>query len=379
MTGHLAEVIRYLNAARALRVAVDLPSGLDADRGQPLGVCLRADETVTFGFAKLGLVTAPGFTFAGRLTVADIGIPEQLARDRGVRAWLLDAAGFADLAAPRHPLSHKGTHGHLCIVAGSREHPGAALMCGEAAMRAGAGLVTLAAPDDTTPILGGRVLELSTASLGAPALTSDDGDEAWSRLEPLLAGKQAVAFGPGVARSLGTRRLLERLLSSWEGRLVIDADGLNLLAEDAAPLLATRAQVVLTPHPAEMARLAHTSTAAVQADRVRVASELAARHRVVVVLKGARTLIAGPDGRVAVNSTGNPGMASGGSGDALTGTIGALLAGGIEPMRAACAGAFLHGRAGDLARDLVGEAGLLTRDLIAQLPAARRSLAGSRG
>src|SRR5262249_13862350 len=160
----------------------------------------------------------------------------------------------------------------------------------------------------------------------------------------------------------------------WEDPLVIDADGLNLLAEDLAPLGTTRSRVVLTPHPAEMGRLARVSTAEVQADRVRVARELAAQQKVVVVLKGARTVIAAPDGTVAVNPTGNPGMASGGTGDALTGTIAALLAGGMDPMRAACAGTFLHGRAGDLARDAVGETGMLTRDLIARLPEARRSL-----
>ena len=383
--GHLAAVIERINAAPAIRVAVDLPSGLDADRGWPLGTCVEAHHTVTFGLPKIGLATAPGFVHAGRLRVADIGIPPALTRD--VWRTLLDDRVLAPLRAPRSATAHKGTFGHALIVAGSRGHTGAALLAGEACARAGAGLVTIASPDEAQASLQGRVVEVMTAPIGAePATDAAWGEAAWSTLAPLCEGKRAIAFGPGVPRAPGMRRLLERLLAGWRGPLVIDADGLNLLAEDLAPLgrrsgveqpaLAglpkTAAHVVLTPHPAEMARLARTTVEAVQADRVGAAEALASRTRAVVVLKGARTVIASPEGPTAINPTGGPALGSGGTGDVLTGVIAALLAGGLAPFEAACAGAYLHGRAGDRAAEARGDAGVLARDVIDQLPAARR-------
>ncbi len=371
VTGHLAEVIARINRAPGVRVAVDLPSGLDADRGQPLGACVAAHHTVTFAYPKLGLATAPGFLHAGALHVVDIGIPP--ARASFVRRRLLDDACLQPLRAPRAADAHKGTYGHALVVAGSRGHTGAALLAGEACARAGAGLVTIASPAGAQAALAARVVEVSTAPL--PAEPADDpawGDAAWAALAPLLDGKRALAFGPGVPRAAGTRRLLAHVLAGFRGPLVVDADGLNLLAEDLAPLDGAAAQVVLTPHPAEMGRLAGVATADVQADRVGVAERFAAAHRCVVVLKGARTVVAAPDGATAINPTGNPGMASGGTGDVLTGVIAALCAQGLAPFDAACAGAYLHGRAGDLARDEGGEAGLLARDLVEKLPLARR-------
>jgi NAD(P)H-hydrate epimerase len=369
--GRFREVIEIMNRARGVRVAVDLPSGLDVDRGHPNPVCVRADHTVTFAFAKLGLVTAPGYLYAGALRVADIGIPARLVR--APRAELLDEEVLRAIAAPRPPLSHKGSFGHVLCVAGSTRHPGAALLASSAAARAGAGLVTLATPDAVAAALAGAVREVSLAPLGAvsPGGELDDAEAAWRALEPQLAGKRALAFGCGLGRSPAVRALLARLLAAWEGPMVVDADGLNVLAEDLAPLDGSRARVVLTPHPMEMSRLAGIPTAEVQQDRVGVARAFAERHRAVVVLKGARTVVAAPDGRVALNPTGNPGMASGGTGDALTGVVAALAASGLAPFDAACAGCYLHGRAGDLAREARGEAGLLASDLIEMLPAAR--------
>jgi hydroxyethylthiazole kinase-like uncharacterized protein yjeF len=365
--GHLAEVIERMNAAPGVRVAVDLPSGLDADSGWPLGVCVRAHHTVTFGWPKLGLATAPGFVYAGELHVVDIGIPPS--RAAAVKRTLLDDRCLGPLATPRDPLAHKGTHGHVVIVAGSAGRTGAALLAAEACARAGAGLTTIAAPDGARAALEQRVVEVMTAGLGPEPL---DGAAAWAHLVPLLAGKRAVAFGPGVARDEGTRALLERLLVEWQGPLVIDADGLNHLAQDPAPLEATRAQVIVTPHPAEMGRLSGTSTEAVQADRVEAAEGFARQHGVVVVLKGARTVIAAPDGRTAICPTGGPALGSGGTGDVLTGAIAALAAAGMGAWEAACAGVYLHGRAGDLAAAAQGDAGVLARDVVALLPRARR-------
>ena len=372
VTGHFATVIAAMNAAPGLRVAVDLPSGLDADRGHPLGVCVAAHHTVTFAFPKLGLVTHPGFLHVGALHVVDIGIPDQLAAERGMGGWLLDAACLAALRQPRPRDAHKGTFGHVLIVAGSEGKTGAAWLCGEAAARTGAGLVTIASPDEAQRALSGRVVEVMTESLGPEPL---DAAATWPRLAALLAGKRAVAFGPGVGRTPALRTLLERLLATWEGPLVIDADGLNLLAEDVSILERARrkAEVVLTPHPAEMGRLAQIPTAEVQARRAETARDFATRHGVVVVLKGARSVIAGPGGELAINPTGNPGMASGGTGDALTGILGALLASGMTPLAAAQTGTYLHGAAGDRAALERGETGLLARDLIDAIP---RVLAG---
>jgi NAD(P)H-hydrate epimerase len=363
--GHLARLIEAANRASALRVAVDLPSGMDADRGVALGACIEAHHTVSFGFAKLGLVGWPGCTRVGELHVVDIGIPARLASS--LKRRLLGDVEQKLLAAPRATGAHKGTFGHALIVAGSHGHTGAALLAGEACARAGAGLTTIASPDGAQAALAARVVEVMTAPLGPEPL-----DGAWARLEPLTRGKRAIAFGPGVPRQAGTRALLAELLAAWQGPLVLDADGLNLLAEDLAPLARTRAQVIVTPHPAEMARLAGVATDAVQADRVGTAERFAARHGVVVALKGARTVVAAPDGRTGVNPTGNPGMASGGTGDVLTGVVAALCAQGLAPFEAACAGVWLHGRAGDLAAAARGEAGLLARDLVDELPRARR-------
>ncbi len=363
--GHLAQAVEVINGHRGIRVAVDIPSGLSADLGVPLGACVRADHTVTFAFAKRGLVSAPGFIFAGTVHVVDIGIPERLARERGIRARLLGDDVLAALTASPDPLAHKGTHGHVLVLAGSTGKTGAALLAGRAALRSGAGLVTLAAPEDARAGLDGRVPELMTAWYGK------DGSE----IDPLLDGKRALAAGPGVRTDAPMRAILARVVNAAIARdlaVVLDADGLNHLAEDARILdgASERANVVLTPHPGEAARLAQLSTAQVQDDRIGCAERLALQHHAVVVLKGARTVIAAPDGRLAICPTGNPAMGSGGTGDALTGCIAALLARGLDGFEAACAGAYWHGAAGDLVVRAQGPQGLLASDLIEALPRA---------
>ena len=248
VTGHPADAIARINAHAGIKVAVDIPSGLDADRGTPLGACVRADHTVSFAFAKRGLVGAPGFTFCGALQVADIGIPERLAR--GILSHLLDESALDPLRAPRDPLSHKGTSGHLLLLAGSVGKSGAALLCGTAALRGGAGLVTLAAPARLASVLDGRVPELMTTWYADEPL--DD-----AALSPLLLqaldGKRALAAGPGMPTGVEMRPVL-RALAARGLPLVLDADALNHLA--AAPeILESRPPAVLTPHPGEAGRL----------------------------------------------------------------------------------------------------------------------------
>jgi ADP-dependent NAD(P)H-hydrate dehydratase / NAD(P)H-hydrate epimerase len=361
VTGPLADAIARINGHRAVKVAVDIPSGLHADRGVPMGTCVRADHTVTFAFAKRGLVGAPGFTYAGKLEVADIGIPEWLARARGVTSRLLDDKALAPMVRPLDPLAHKGTRGHLLILAGSVGKSGAALLCGSAALRGGAGLVTLAAPFELMPVVDGRVLELMTS---------------WYHLPPeptvllaALEGKRALAAGPGMPSDPAMREVLQALARRAADAgigLVLDADALNHLAA-MGQILDARPPVVLTPHPGEAARLLGRTTADVQADRVAAAEELAAKFAAVVVLKGARTVIA-CSSELAICPTGGPQLGSGGTGDVLTGLVGALLAQGIEPFEAACAAVYAHGLAGDRAGG-----NLVAHDLLAHLPKRQTS------
>ncbi len=364
VAGHPAEVIRRINAHAGIKVAVDVPSGLDADCGQPLGECVKADHTVTFAFAKRGLVGAPGFTFVGELQVVDIGIPEALARARGVSARLLDDDALSPWSAPRDLLANKGSFGHLLIVAGSVGKSGAALLCGGAALRAGAGLVTLAAPSRLQPVVDGRCLELMTTWYADDPLDAADATRA---LAQALDGKRALAAGPGMPTDPAIRAALQALAARGLP-LVFDADALNHLAQ-APEILQSRPPSVLTPHPGEAARLLGRTVADVQADRVASAEELASRFGAVVVLKGARTVIAGGSGaggRLAICPTGGPSLATGGTGDVLTGIVGALLARGCEPFDAACAAVYAHGAAGDWCAAARGS--LVAHDLIDALP-----------
>jgi ADP-dependent NAD(P)H-hydrate dehydratase / NAD(P)H-hydrate epimerase len=355
--GPARDVIARMRAHRGPVIAVDVPSGIDADHGV-IGPCVRADHTVTFAFAKLGLVGADAVAVVGTLHVADIGIPAALARARGVKAELLEEAVLAPLRA-RDPSGHKGTHGHVLVVAGSRGKTGAALLAGTAVLRSGAGLCTVAMPPDAAAVVEGRVPELMIEPLG--------------ELQPLLAGKRAAAVGPGIARDDAAKDRI-RALAHSELPLCIDADALNAIAADPALLPRRSSPTVLTPHPGEAARLLGSTVAAVQEDRVGTARALADRFGAVVVLKGARTVIAAPDGRLAINPTGNPGLGTGGTGDVLTGCVSAALArvhddaGRADPYAAACAAVYLHGAAGDRAAAARSQTGLLASDVIDALP-----------
>ena len=264
--------------------------------------------------------------------------------------------------------SHKGTYGHVLIAAGSSGKSGAASLCGRAALRAGAGLVTIASPAAALSAILVSTPELMTQALPDDGGAWTFGAEGPARLLALLEGKDAVVLGPGIGVTPATRALTQWLVARSPAPLLIDADGLNCLADDLSCLGHKRSPIVLTPHPGEMSRLAGCSTGDVQADRVGAARRLAERHGVVVVLKGSRTVIASEGGLVAINPTGNPGMASGGMGDALAGIIGSLLAQGLEPMEAAEAGVFWHGAAADRVASRRGEAGLLASDVIDELP-----------
>lgn len=377
--GTFAAVIEAINAAGRPVLAVDIPSGLSADTGQPLGSAVRADVTATFAFPKLGQVVHPGVGLCGRLEVVDIGIPPDAVATVRPLLRLLEAREVGRLLPRRAPDAHKGTFGHVLIVAGSRGKTGAALLAAGAAARAGAGLTTLAAAGSLLVVLEGRVREVMSEPLpeepeGAPAV----GDGV--AVDRLLAGRAAVVCGPGLGQTAGARALVHRIVRQARAPLVLDADGLNAIA--GTTLLRERpGPTVVTPHPGEMARLLGRPTAEVQADRIATARRFATAHGVVTVLKGARTVIAAPDGAAAISPTGNPGMGSGGMGDVLAGIVGGLLAQGLDPMAASCLAVFAHGAAADGVAARRGEVGLLAGDLLDELPPtiARLQAEGSSG
>lgn len=371
--GLYAEAIEIINSSAAMVFAVDIPSGVDASTGQVCGMAVQADLTVSFDHAKIGHGSNPGSAFSGLLEVVDIGIPVGGRPQLDSDVLLADAEDAADWLPERPENGHKGDFGHLLLLAGSSGKTGAAALAGNAAVRGGCGLVTVGTPASVHDILEIKLTEAMTTPLAdADGLISP---QAQGQIAELLNGRQALAVGPGLGQSEGLVELLTWLLVATELPMVIDADGLNLLTGQLE-LLKQRsgAPVILTPHPGEMARLSGLSIAEIEDDRYQVAVEFAAEHGVVLLLKGARTVVASPDGRVRINSSGNDGLASGGSGDVLTGVIGALLAQGLEPFTAAALAAWLHGRAAELVANGQGVAGMAASDLLCQLPVARREL-----
>jgi ADP-dependent NAD(P)H-hydrate dehydratase / NAD(P)H-hydrate epimerase len=371
--GLYAEAIARINSSGLPVLAVDIPSGLDGDRGRPLGAAIKAEMTVALGFPKLGEVIYPGVSYVGELAVADIGISPGAVQEVRPRAELLEDEAVGWLVPEREPDSHKGTYGHLLVFAGSRGKTGAAILSCRGALRSGAGLVTLAAAHSLNAIFAGALVEAMTEPLAERAneeiepLTDHD----WRRL---LERKSAVLFGPGVGVNDATRSALWWLLRNLDAPLVIDADGLNLLSGDVARLSGAKRPPVLTPHPGEMARLIGSDTAVVNGDRAGIARSFAEKQRCYLVLKGARTIIATPEGRIFINPTGNPGMASGGMGDVLAGILGGLLAQGFAAEDALKLGVYVHGFAGDQASMVKGQMGLIASDVIEALPQSFRQL-----
>jgi NAD(P)H-hydrate epimerase len=368
--GLAAGAIDAINGAGRPVVSLDLPSGLGSDDGALLGPTVRAALTATFAGYKRSLLVHPGAAQAGRLAVVDIGVPAgEVAR--GIATFLLEEADVRAHFPPRPRDAHKGSYGHVLIVAGSLGKTGAAALAGRAALRSGAGLATIATPVSQQPIVAGLGAETMTE-----ALPETEGRSiALAALEGILglaARTDAVALGPGLSLDPETQELVRVLVREVARPMVVDADALNALAGHLDALDAAAGPRLLTPHPGEMARLLGTTVARVQVDRIETARAFAVAHRVSVALKGAGTVIAGPDGRAFINPTGNPGMASGGSGDALTGMSGAFLARGLEPLAALQAACFLHGRAGDLAAAERGEEGLIAGDIVEAIALAMK-------
>jgi len=408
----MAEAIQCINASRLPVIAVDIPSGVDADTGATPGAAVRATHTVTFAYPKIGLFLFPGAECVGTLHVADIGfhwaalesptlyrwlVPGEATRKFFVSPSLLGEENWTHGLKKRKPESNKGDYGHVGIFAGSRGMAGAPAMVARAAQRVGAGLVTVLAPESVQPTIGAKLDEQMTIPL--PETDGAANEAAFETLAHFAQKATVFCIGPGLTTEPGTVALVHRLLTKLQKPIVLDADGLNALAQNPGILAGRpedpRAPLILTPHPGEAARLLGTSIADVQSNRIASVCELARRYRAIAILKGRFTLIADPEGHVCINTSGNPGMATGGMGDTLTGILGGLLAQTLAPGRdapdenafrnatgppeeIAALGVHLHGLAGDLAAAQHGETGLVTSDLIACLPAAIRLLEGER-
>ena len=381
LEGLLLKVVQDVNVRfpASQVVAVDLPTGLSADSSSLIGECLWVDACVTFTAPKYAHVFPPACEHAGKWVVRGIGTPpELLADDPDLFLDLIRPEDLAWLNQPRPLDSHKGTFGHVLVIAGSVGKGGAAVMAAKAALRAGAGLVTIATPRNALPAIACQGMEFmteplpetETGTISLEALTS-------GILGKMLEGKAALAIGPGLGSHAQTAELVRRIVDEVDIPLVLDADGLNAFSGHLENIQSRGRVRILTPHPGEMSRLTGIATRELMARRIDAARDFALAHNVVLVLKGSRTLVAASNGRVAVNPTGNPGMATGGTGDCLTGITAGLLAQfpSRPPEAVAIAAVYLHGLAGDVAAERQGQASMIAGDLLDAIPEAFRRLA----
>jgi hydroxyethylthiazole kinase-like uncharacterized protein yjeF len=366
LKGMLETVVADVNASGIPIVSIDLPSGLSADTPHLIGDCVDASMTVTLAAPKLPLVLPPAEAYAGDVVIADIGIPADVIDGLEGRAIeLLTREDIRSLLEPRAADSHKGDFGRVLVVGGSRGKTGAAHLSGMGALRAGAGLVTVATAASCLPIVASLSAELMTE----PLEETPEGEVGPAAVDRVVALTQdVIACGPGLGRGTAVGEFVRALLDRVEVPLVLDADALTVLADDPGRLMGRDDRdIVITPHPGEMARLVGASADEVQANRIEVASDFATTRHAYVVLKGHRTVIATPEGRIFINPTGNAGMATAGTGDVLTGMIAAFLAQVLDAEAACRLGVFLHGMAGDLAQEREGEIAMTATDLLAHI------------
>lgn len=368
VAGLYKEVIEVINESSKYVISIDIPSGIDSDTGKVLGVGVRAQKTVTFVLPKTGLYTYPGAYHAGEVIVEDISIPGSISDMQQIKVNLLEQKDISGFFRKRYNDTNKGTYGRAFIIGGSVNMMGAVTLCIKCALRCGAGLVEAGVPlcikDSVAPLCLEAIVH---------GVEDKDGILSIGAKDTILEGLKkstAFAFGPGLSKSADLFNILENIITQAGCPGVIDADGLNLLSQDVSLLNKAGNTLILTPHPGEMGRLTGKDTREVQGDRIGCARDLSVKYRVVTVLKGANTVVASPDGEIFINTTGNPGMAKGGSGDVLTGIIVSFLAQGMDPIDAAKAGVFIHGLAGDLASLKLGQYGMKASDIIDSIPCA---------
>lgn len=376
VSGWYETLIQQLNQIDGpLKVAVDLPSGLDPNFGVPNPLCFLADLTTTFAGCKIGLAMPAALPYVGDIEVVDIGMPKSILDNTPHQAVLQTEENTKDLWPSHRSNSHKGTYGHALVLAGSPGKLGAALLTSQAVLRTGAGLCTLANETNVVKSMEGRVLEVMTEAFSSFDSSADGSTIEIAGIEHIIQetlqlaqGKSAVVIGPGLGQTLSKERWLTSLLQKLEVPVLIDADGLNLMISQLSVLKERKAPTVLTPHPGEMGRLVGISSKDVQSNRLNLARSFALQHNVTLVLKGARTVIASPDGQCWLNSSGHAGLATAGSGDVLSGIIGALLTRGVEATEAARLGVYLHGKVANRLRQSYGMSGLIAGDLLQHLP-----------
>ncbi|MBZ0160812.1 MAG: NAD(P)H-hydrate dehydratase [bacterium] len=371
--GIFGEAIELLNRSGRPIVALDIPSGLHSDEGVIPGPSINAALTVTFGLPKRGLILYPAAACAGRVVTVDIGLPRPLLTDSLLDVSLVQAEDLVSVLPPRDPNAHKGTYGHALVLAGSPGKTGAAAMCALSALRIGAGLVTLALPESLNDAMEAKLTEVMTEPLHETRERTV-AHAALERVLDLMQGKRVIAIGPGLSIHPETAELVRAVVKTVKAQIVVDADGINALGPNLETLRDVALPPILTPHPGELARLLGIDRDEVVRHRIPIAQKVAASFGVYLVLKGARTLIANPEGQVAINMTGNAGMATGGTGDVLTGLIAGLVAQGVSADLAAKAAVYLHGLSGDLAAEAVGQEAMVASDLMAQIPEAIRQL-----
>ena len=366
-SGISASLIKLINQSKRQILSVDIPSGLEADTGKIYGECIKAAYTITFGLPKIGLYIEPGCRFSGEIEVVDISFPQKLLNHSSLNRELITLDWVKHRLMKRDFNTHKGTYGHVLVLGGSPGMTGAVYLAATGALKAGAGLVTAAVPRSLNPILEQKLTEVMTK----PLPENDKGFLGRDSLEPILEiikSIDSIIIGPGMGVSIEGETLLKELLPQIKIPILLDADGLNLLsrivASDEAFLKKIQAQIIITPHPGEMARLCKMNIQDVQNDRLTSSEKFAKQWNVILVLKGSKTLISTPNGKTFLNITGNPGMATGGTGDVLAGIIGALLGQGFDTETSAAMGVFLHGYAADKAVKHIGEYSLTATDVI---------------
>lgn len=375
--GIAARTIEFINSLQIPVVSIDIPSGLDADTGRPLGTAVRADQTITLGLPKLGLVLYPGTSYAGKVNLVDIGIPQRLLSDSSIKANLLMEDEIAPLLPAHPPDAHKGTCGRVFVLAGSVGMTGAAALVSESALRIGVGLVTLGIPEGLNEIMEAKLTEVMTRPLpetwcGSLSLSGYD------KIIEMMISADVLSIGPGLGQDDETSRLVHRIVKKARIPLVIDADGINAISLNPEVLKSSKTNIVLTPHPGEAARLLGISAGQIQDDRIRAARQIACDFRVICVLKGARTVISDEQGEVFINPTGNVGMASGGMGDVLTGMIAGLISQRLSCLEAVKLGVYLHGLAADLMIEEKDPACLIASDVILGISKALREVKGKK-
>ncbi len=366
--GLTAKLIEYINQQDAIVIAVDMPSGLNADTGQHEGAVVRASYTYPLALPKYGLFVTPGRELAGEVHVIPIGVPDEVIDKFAFTVDLITTDMVTGKLPIRPPDGHKGTFGKLFVLAGSTGLTGAAALTAKAAYRCGCGLVKIGCPKTVLPIIAGMVIEATSWALPDVAKKGALAVRALGEIRKLIADHDGVVIGPGLGQHHETKELIRRLIAKLEQVAVVDADGLNALVGHTDILQSSPATLILTPHPGEFRRLFDKPVPVDIHQRIELARTTAGEYGVILVLKGSPTVVATPEGHCFVNPTGNNGMATGGTGDVLSGAIGSLLVQGMSPVDAAVCGVYIHGVAGDLAATDLTARSMTAADMVDYLP-----------